>query len=75
MLDNTKLVKEAVQMPQSKKFIMTKDKSVCDKLIANGFCLLTNICGTYTLANTGNTKLNFDEIDIKKLVYTDRLTF
>ena len=62
-------------MPQYKKFIMTKDKSICDKLVANGFCLLTDICGTYTLANTDNVKFNFEEIDIKKLVYTDRLTF
>lgn len=60
-------------MPQSKKFIMTQDKSVCDKLVANGFCLLSDVCGTYTLANTGNTNFNFEEIDIKKLVYTDRL--
>ena len=62
-------------MPQSKKFIITQDKSVCDKLVANGFCLLSDICDTYTLANTGNINLNFDEIDIKKLVYTDRLVF
>lgn len=62
-------------MPQSKKFIMTQDKSVCDKLVANGFCLLSDVCGTYTLTNPGNINLNFDEIDIKKLVYTDRLVF
>ena len=62
-------------MPQSKKFIMTQDKSVCDKLIANGFYLLSDVCGTYTLANSGNAHFNFNEIDIKKLVYTDRLTF
>ena len=62
-------------MPQSKKFIMTQDKSVCDKLVANGFYLLSDICGTYTLANTGNVNFNFEEIDIKKLVYTNKLTF
>ena len=62
-------------MPQSKKFIMTKDKSVCEKLVANGFCLLSAVGGTYTLSNTGNMNFNFEEIDIKKLVYTDRLTF
>ena len=62
-------------MPQFKKFIMTQDKSVCDKLIANGFYLLSDIGGTYTLANVGNVSFNFEEIDIKKLVYTDRLSF
>ena len=62
-------------MPQSKKFIMTQDKSVCDKLVANGFYLLSEICGTYTFANTGNVNFNFEEIDIKKLVYTNKLTF
>lgn len=62
-------------MPQSKKFIMTQDKSVCDKLVASGFYLLSDINGTYTLANIGNVNFNFEEIDIKKLVYTDRLVF
>ena len=62
-------------MPQSKKFIMTQDKSVCDKLVANGFYLLSDTCGTYTLANSGNVNFNFEEIDIKKLVYTNKLTF
>lgn len=62
-------------MPQSKNFIMTQDKSVCDKLVANGFCLLSDVCGTYTLANTENVNFNFEEIDIKKLVYIDRLVF
>jgi hypothetical protein len=62
-------------MPQSKKFIMTQDKSVCDKLIASGFCLLSDVCGTYTFANTSNVNFNFEEIDIKKLVYTNKLVF
>ena len=62
-------------MPQSKKFIMTQDKSVCDKLIASGFCLLSDVCGTYTFANTCNVNFNFEEIDIKKLVYTNKLVF
>ena len=62
-------------MPQSKKFIMTQDKSVCDILIANGFCLLNEIGGVYTFINKRNINFNFEEIDIKKLVYTDRLAF
>lgn len=62
-------------MPQSKKFIMTQDKSTCDKLIAGGFSLLSDICGTYVFSNVGNKNFNFEDIDIKKLVYTDRLVF
>lgn len=62
-------------MPQSKKFIITKDKIICDKLVANGFSLLSDICGTYTLANANNVNFNFSDIDIKKLVYTDKLVF
>lgn len=62
-------------MPQLKKFILTQDKSVCDKLIASGFCLLSDICGVYTLANINNVNFNFEEIDIKKLVFTDKLVF
>lgn len=62
-------------MSQSKKFIITQDKAVCDKLVASGFYLLSENCGTYTLANVGNVDFNFNEIDIKKIVYTDRLTF
>lgn len=62
-------------MPQFKKFIMTQDKSVCDILIASGFCLLNETCGIYIFANKDNANLNFKEIDIKKLVYTDRLVF
>jgi len=62
-------------MPQSKKFIMTQDKSVCDVLVASGFCLLNEIGGVYTFVNEENINFNFEEIDIKKLVYTDRLVF
>lgn len=62
-------------MPQLKKFIMTQDKSVCDILVASGFCLLNETGGIYIFANKDNVNLNFEEIDIKKLVYTDRLVF
>ena len=62
-------------MPQLKKFIMTQDKSVCDILVASGFCLLNQVGNIYVFANTNNINFNFEEIDIKKLVYTDRLVF
>lgn len=64
-------------MSQFKKFIMTKDKSVANQLIASGFILLSNICETYTFVNESKGNFNFAEvgIDVTKLVYTDRLAF
>ena len=62
-------------MSQSKKFIVTNDESIRNVLIANGFYLLSDVCGTYTFANTKHINFNFESIDIKKIVYTDRLTF
>ena len=60
-------------MPQSKKFIITKDKSVGDKLIAHGFHLLTNIAGTYTFVNKVPDKFSFDAFDMNKVHFTDKL--
>lgn len=54
-------------MPQQKKFIITQDQSVSNLLIAHGFHLISNVCGTYTFMNEPN-KLNFEQFD-KKLVY------
>lgn len=62
-------------MSQSKKFIVTSDESIRNTLIASGFCLLSDVCGTYTFANTSHVNFNFESIDIKKIAYTDRLTF
>lgn len=62
-------------MPQSKKFIITQSEAVANQLLANGFRLLTNFCGTYTFENKTSATFNFEEIDIKKLVFTNKLTF
>nr|DAW02862.1 MAG TPA: hypothetical protein [Caudoviricetes sp.] len=62
-------------MPQNKKFIVTKDELVSNTLLANGFHLVSNISGIYTFINDDKIKYNFEEIDIKKLAYTDRLVF
>lgn len=62
-------------MANSKCFIVVQSESVANQLIACGFNLLSESCGTYTFVNEPNKKLNFEEIDIKKLVYTDRLVF
>lgn len=62
-------------MSQQKKFIVTDDESVRNILIANGFCLVSDICGVYTFINSEHINFNFDSIDIKKIVYTNRLAF
>lgn len=62
-------------MSQSKKFIVTSDESIRNILIASGFSLLSDVCGTYTFANTNHVNFNFESIDIKKIAYTNRLTF
>lgn len=57
-----------------KKFIITYDKKIANKLLLGGFQLISEISGVYTFLNSENN-FNFAEIDIKKLVYTDRLVF
>ena len=48
-------------MPQ-KKFIITQDESVSNILLAHGFRLLSNVCGTYTFVNQTAEKFNFSSI-------------
>ena len=60
-------------MPQDKKFIITKDKSVGDALIAHGFYLLSNISGTYTFVNQVPEKFSFDALDTNKVHFTNQL--
>lgn len=60
-------------MSQSKKFIMTHDKSMSDELIAHGFLLLSNNCGTYTFVNEPPKNFNFSNIDTTKIHFTDKL--
>ena len=60
-------------MPQSKKFIITKDKSMSDKLVAHGFLLLSNNSGVYTFINRMPEKFSFNELDVKKLHFTNKL--
>lgn len=60
-------------MPQSKKFIITQDKSVSDVLIAHGFTLLSNMCGTYTFINSTPEKFDFNSIDSTKVHFTNKI--
>lgn len=56
-----------------KKFIKTTDKYTADKLIAHGFKLVSQIGNLYTFLND-TSKLNFDAIDKKQIVYDDKLS-
>jgi hypothetical protein len=57
------------------KFIIVQDQYVANKLIAHGFSLVSNIGCTYTFMNIVPKQFSFEEIDVKKLVYTNTLTF
>ena len=57
------------------KFIIVQDQDTANKLISNGFQMISKTNDVYTFMNIIPQHFKFDEIDIKKLVYTDRLTF
>jgi hypothetical protein len=60
-------------MNKKSNFVITTDKETANKLIAEGFRLVTEINGTYTFENKpGN--LVFDKVDTKKLAYTNILS-
>ena len=56
------------------KFIIVKDEPTANKLIANGFQVVSHINGIYTFINQIPTHFNFDGIDVKKMVYSNMLT-
>ena len=57
----------------NKKFIIVKDKLTAEKLIADGFVLLSQIGGTYTFQNEQKT-INFANIEKGKICYSDILS-
>ena len=57
------------------KFIIVKDEEIANKLILNGFQMISKANDVYTFMNIIPQHFKFDEINIKKLVYTDRLAF
>lgn len=60
---------------KSAKFIIVQDVDIANKLKLSGFHMVSKINGMYTFMNIIPQHFNFEEIDIKKLVYTDRLVF
>lgn len=57
-------------MSQKQNFIMTTDKETADKLLSAGFQLVSQN-GTYTFLNQPPRNFSFDEVDKKKMAYTN----
>lgn len=70
-INSTKLMFGGINMSQ-KKFIMTRDETTANKLLASGFRLLSNVSGTYTFVNDP-TKFNFEQFDKKMVCFTNNL--
>lgn len=56
------------------KFIVVKDETTASKLIVNGFQVVSQVNGVYTFINQIPKHFNFNEIDVKKMVYSNVLT-
>lgn len=56
-----------------KNFITTTDKETADKLMSAGFQLISQSGVAYTFLNQAPTNFSFDEVDKKKMAYTNIL--
>ena len=57
------------------KFIIVQDLNVANELISAGFKIVSKTNNVYTFMNVIPKHFKFDNIDIKKLAYTNMLTF
>lgn len=57
-----------------KKFIVTKDEAMANKMLAHHFKLISTISGVYTFVNEAPEKFNFDMFDVKKIHFTNKLS-
>lgn len=57
-----------------KKFIITKDKSVADKLLAAGFNLVSSSAGVWTFQSAAPKNFSFENIDRTAIAYTNILS-
>ena len=60
-------------MSQKKNFITTTDKETAEKLLSEGFELVSQNGISYTFLNQLPTNFTFDENDKKKMCYTNTL--
>ena len=58
----------------NKKFVIVQDETTAQKLITSGFQLVSKVNNTYTFMNQVPQHFSFDEIDTKKLAYTNILS-
>jgi hypothetical protein len=61
-------------MSQKQNFITTTDKETADKLISVGFQLVSTSGNSYTFLNQLPNNFTFDEVDKKKMAYTNILS-
>ena len=61
-------------MSQKQIFIKTADKETADKLISEGFQLVSQDGTVYTFLNQTPQNFNFDEVDKNKMAYTNLLS-
>lgn len=61
-------------MSQKQNFIKTTDKDTADKLISEGFQLVSQSGSVYTFLNQPPKSFSFDEVDRKKIAYTNILS-
>ena len=57
-----------------KKFIITKNKSVADQLIAAGFNLVSSSAGVWAFQNIIPKNFSFDNFDKTSIAYTNILS-
>ena len=58
----------------NKNFIKTTDEETANKLEANGFQLISHVGSVYTFLNSTPTNFNFESVDVKKIVYDNKLS-
>lgn len=58
----------------TKKFIKTTDEKTANKLLSEGFKLISQIGNVYTFLNDVPENFNFDTVDEKKIVYDNKLS-
>ena len=61
-------------MSQKQNFIMTTDKETADKLISVGFQLVSHSGNVYAFLNNAPKNFSFDEVNKKKMTYTNMLS-
>lgn len=60
-------------MLQNSMFVTTVDKETADKLLKFGMRMISDINGVYTFENK-MSNMHFNEIDAKKVVYTNMIS-